>query len=176
MERWRRAPRTRPDPEDIQKPGPGQESVWDYPRPPRIEPVARPIRITFAGVEIAATTAAYRIVETAGAPGYYLPPHDVRTEFLRRNDHASLCEWKGQAHYWSLHVGTRAVENAAWSYPAPEPEYAAIRDHFAFFAGRVDACYLGGERVSPQPGGFYGGWVTADIVGPFKGLPGSESW
>lgn len=176
MERWRRAPRTRPNPEEIQQPAPGQESVWDYPRPPRVEPVTRPIRVVFAGVEVAATTAAYRVVETAGAPVYYLPPQHVRTEYLRRRDHVSLCEWKGQAHYWSLHVGTRTVENAAWSYPSPEPEYAAIRDHFAFFAGRVDACCIGGERVTPQPGEFYGGWVTPDIVSPFKGVPGSETW
>ncbi len=176
MERWRRMQRNRPNPAEIIKPGPGQESVWDYPRPPRLEPVTKPIRVVFAGTEIAAAPASFRVVETAGAPVYYLPPTTVRTGLLRRSDQTSLCEWKGQACYWSIQVGDRQARNAAWSYPEPVPDFGAIRDHFAFFAGRVDACYLGDERVEPQPGGFYGGWVTANIVGPIKGEPGTESW
>ena len=170
-------PRQRPSPDEIAKPGPGQESVWDYPRPPRVEPVMKSIRIVFAGIDIAATAAALRVVETAGAPVYYLPPQDVRTDLLRFSDQAvSLCEWKGEARYWHLFVGTHKVQNAAWSYPTPEPAYAAIREHFAFYAGRVDACYFGDEQVTPQPGGFYGGWLTRNIVGPIKDVPGSENW
>ena len=176
MERWRRAPRQRPAPADIIEPGPGQESVWDYPRPPRLEPVSQPIRIVFASLDIAAASIAFRVVETAGAPCYYLPPDTVRVDCLRPSKNTSLCEWKGEARYWSIQVGRHVSENAAWSYPEPEPDFAPIRDHLAFFAGRVDACYLGSERVEPQPGGFYGGWVTANIVGPIKGGPGTEHW
>ncbi len=172
--RWRRAVRKRPD--RIATPGPGQESVWDYPRPPRLERVSRPVRVEFAGVLLAESDRALRVCETSSPPAYYLPPEDVRRDLLEPFEHRTLCEWKGLATYWSLRVGERVAREAAWSYPDPDPAYAALRDHFAFHAGRVDACRVGGERVTPQPGAFYGGWITPELVGPFKGEAGSEGW
>ena len=171
--RWRSAPRRRPKPIP---PGPGQESVWDYPRPPRLEPVAGRVRVEFAGEVIAETKSALRVCETASPATYYVPEADVRSEWLEPSDSQSFCEWKGAARYWSIRVGARHAVNAAWSYPRPTAPFEALAGHFAFFAGRVDACYVGGERVTPQPGGFYGGWVTPNVVGPFKGEPGTEGW
>jgi uncharacterized protein (DUF427 family) len=173
---WRRMARQRPPAESIVKPGPGQESVWDYPRPPRVEPVAARITVVFAGLTLAGTTRALRVIETAGAPVYYLPREDVRTDLLARSDRWSLCEWKGIAEYWTVRVDEHVAENAAWSYPEPAEGYEPIKDHFAFFPAKVDACYVGDEKASPQPGGFYGGWITQNVVGPFKGEPGSEAW
>jgi uncharacterized protein (DUF427 family) len=155
---------------------PGQESVWDYPRPPRVEPVRQRIRVEFVGVVIADTGRAYRVIETASPPTYYLPPADIRMECLEPSAHRSVCEWKGQARYWSVRVGDRVVADAAWSYPDPLAGFEAIRDHVAFYPGKMDACYVGDQRVTPQPGGFYGGWITPDIVGPFKGDPGTTHW
>lgn len=173
-ERWRRIPRARP--RHITRPGPGQESVWDYPRPPRLEREARRVRVELAGVVLADTVRAWRVCETASPPTYYVPPDDARMDLLTPSAHTSFCEWKGSARYWALRVGERVVPEAAWSYPRPEPEFAEIRDHLAFYPGRVDACFVGEHRVTPQPGSFYGGWVTPDVVGPFKGEPGSEGW
>ena len=172
--RWRSVPRERP--RDITQPGPGQESVWDYPRPPRVEADRRTLRVELGGVVIAASRRTLRVLETAGPPVFYLPPADVRVELLERSDETSLCEWKGTAVYWTIRAGGHVAPNAAWSYPDPEPEFALIRDHLAFFAGRVDACSVGGARVVPQPGDYYGGWITPEITGPFKGTPGSERW
>jgi uncharacterized protein (DUF427 family) len=157
-------------------PGPGQESVWDYPRPPRLEPTSRLVVVTFGGVEIARSTRALRLLETSHPPTYYVPPEDVRREHLFPAPGASVCEWKGAARYWSIRVGERVSQQAAWSYADPVARYAALRDHLCFYASRVDACFVDGERVTPQPGDFYGGWITADIVGPFKGGPGSMGW
>jgi len=157
-------------------PGPGHESVWDYPRPPRVEPDTRLIRVEFAGVAIAETTRALRVLETASPPTFYLPAADVRGDLLVPAQRSSYCEWKGPASYWTIRVGDREARNAAWGYLAPKPGFAALKDHFAFYAGRVDACRVGGERVTPQPGRFYGGWITSEVVGPFKGEPGSEGW
>jgi len=151
------------------EPGPGQESVWDYPRPPRLEPTPRRVRVTLSGVTVADSRRALRILETSHPPTYYVPPGDVRLDLLRPAVGSSFCEWKGAARYWTLVVGDRTSPSCAWSYPDPFPEYVALRDHIAFYANRVDACYLDDVRVEPQPGGFYGGWVTPDIVGPFKG-------
>ena len=139
-------------PVEIQVPGPGQESVWDYPRPPRVESVARRIRVEFGGIVLAETVAAFRVIETASPPVYYLPPADVWTEVLEPSPRSTVCEWKGVANYHSIHVGDRFVEDVAWSYPEPNPGYGAIRDYFAFYAGKMDACYVGGVRVMPQPG------------------------
>lgn len=171
---WQTLPRERPS--GIVRPGPGQESVWDYPRPPRLERVTRAVRVEHAGRTLARSEAALRVCETAGPPAYYLPPGDVARDCLEPAAQRSFCEWKGEAHYWHLRVGERFVANAAWSYPEPDPGYAALRDHLAFFAGRVDACFVGDARVLPQPGGFYGGWITPELVGPFKGERGSEGW
>lgn len=163
-------------PTDRVIPGPGQESVWDYPRPPRVEPVPERIRVVVDGIDIADSTRALRVLETAGAPVYYLPPDDVRTDLLRPSDHASICEFKGEAAYHSLFLPNRVVLDAAWSYPEPNPGYEAIRDHLAFYAWRVDEAWVGEERATPQPGRFYGGWVTSRIVGPIKGGPGTFGW
>jgi uncharacterized protein (DUF427 family) len=157
-------------------PGLGQESVWDYPRPPRVEPVPERIRVRAGGITIADSTRALRVLETSGPPVYYLPPADVRTDLLRPTEHSSVCEWKGTARYHAVVLPNREITNAAWSYPHPSPGYEAIRDHLAFYAGRVDEAWVGDERAIPQPGHFYGGWITSWIVGPFKGGPGSFGW
>lgn len=157
-------------------PDPGQESVWDYPRPPRVEPVAERIRVVVDGVVAADSTRALRVLETAGPPVYYLPPDDVRVDLLVRTPHRSLCEFKGEASYWTVALPGRSIANAAWSYPRPKPGYVAIRDYLAFYAWAVDEAWVGDERATPQPGRFYGGWVTSRIVGPFKGDPGSFGW
>ena len=152
------------------------ENVWSYPRPPRIEPVHRPLRIVFAGRTIATTEAAYRVLETSHPPVYYLPRAAFTDCILDAAEGQSFCEWKGVARYWTIRVDDRTAERVAWSYPDPEPAYAAIRDHLAVYAGSMDACYVGTEQVTPQPGGFYGGWITSDLEGPFKGGPGSAGW
>jgi uncharacterized protein (DUF427 family) len=153
-----------------------KESVWEYPRPPRVEPTSRRIRVIFNGVTIADTCQALRVLETSHAPVYYIPPEDVRREFLLPSARKTFCEFKGTARYWTVHVGDREAKNAAWSYPSPNQGYEAIRDYFAFYAAPMDACYVDNDRVEPQPGGFYGGWITSDIRGPFKGDRGTEDW
>lgn len=173
-ERWRAARRGRP--QHIEPAGPGRESVWDYPRPPRIEADARRVRVEHGGVRIADSRRALRVLETAGPPCFYLPRQDVRLDLLEPTARTTFCEWKGVARYWSLRVGGHFVAEAAWSYPEPEAGFESIASHLAFFAGRVDACWVDDERVSPQPGDFYGGWITPEIAGPFKGEPGSENW
>lgn len=158
------------------EPGPGQESVWDYPRPPRVEPVAERVRVIVDGIAIADSTRALRVLETAGAPVYYLPRADVRTELLVPSSSTSWCEWKGPASYWALETGGRQIPDVAWSYERPNPGYASIAGHLAFYAARVDEAWVGEERATPQPGGFYGGWLTSRITGPVKGEPGSRGW
>jgi len=165
-----------PPPGDRIAPGPGQESVWDYPRPPRVEPVPERIRVVVDGFAIADSTQALRVLETAGPPVYYVPPADVRMDLLAQTSHRSVCEFKGEASYWTVALPGRSIANAAWSYPHPNPGYEAIRGHLAFYAWAVDEAWVGHERVTPQPGRFYGGWVTSRIVGPFKGGPGSFGW
>jgi uncharacterized protein (DUF427 family) len=157
-------------------PGPGQESVWDYPRPPRVEPVPERLRVIVDGAVLAETTRGLRVLETAGAPVYYFPPDDVRWDRLAPGPRWSVCEWKGVASYYVYDDGSRRIEDVAWSYPDPSPGFEAIRGYLAFYAGRVDEAWVGGERATPQPGGFYGGWVTSRIVGPIKGEPGSFDW
>ncbi|HEX8026688.1 MAG TPA: DUF427 domain-containing protein [Candidatus Limnocylindrales bacterium] len=134
------------------------------------------ICVVVEGVAIADSTRALRVLETAGPPVYYLPPEDVRTDLLRPSPHSTFCEWKGSAAYHSLQVATRTIHNVAWSYPEPLPGYEAIRDHLAFYAGLVDEAWVGDGRALPQPGRYYGGWVTSKIVGPFKGEPGTAGW
>ena len=158
------------------EPGPGQESVWDYPRPPRVEPVPERLRVVVDGEIVAETTRGQRVLETAGAPVYYLPLVDVRMDLLERSERTTMCEWKGKAVYFHYAGSGRPRANVAWSYPDPNPGYEAIGDHLAFYASRVDEAWVGDERATPQPGRFYGGWVTSRVVGPFKGEPGSEGW
>ncbi len=157
-------------------PSPGQESVWDYPRPPKFELVPNTVRVEFNGEIVAESTRAFRLLETSHPPTYYIPPEDVRTEFLVPNSRRSFCEFKGQASYWNLDVHGRKSEAAAWSYAKPTQPYLSLRDHLAFYPSRVDACFAGGERVQAQPGDFYGGWITSNISGPFKGEPGTGHW
>lgn len=173
-EKWRAFPRTRPA--GIVLPGPGQESVWDYPRPPRVDRVVARVRVELEGRTVADTTRALRVCETASPPVYYIPPADIEMAHMEPSVRTSFCEWKGLASYWSVRVGSREVKDAAWSYPDPDPGFEDIRDYIAFYPRRMDACWVDQDQVTPQPGFYYGGWVTPDLVGPFKGSPGSESW
>jgi uncharacterized protein (DUF427 family) len=157
-------------------PGPGQESVWDYPRPPRLEDCPRRIRIDFGGVTIAETGRAKRLLETSHPPAYYLPPEDVTPGVLIPTASSTWCEYKGRAVYFTVRAGGREVIDAAWAYPEPTTAFAAMAGYVAFYAGPMDACWVDDERAEPQPGGFYGGWVTRDVVGPFKGDPGTLGW
>lgn len=157
-------------------PQPGQESVWDYPRPAIGEPTAARLRVEFAGKVIAETTSGVRTLETSHPPTYYFPPADVDAEALRPNVRRSLCEWKGQARYFDIVVDDRESVQAGWSYADPTPQFRLLKDHFAFYPALMDACFVDGEHVKPQPGGFYGGWVTSSVVGPFKGGPGTMGW
>ena len=150
--------------------------MWDYPRPPRLEPVATHIRIVFAGVTIADTLGGFRVLETSHPPNYYLPAGDILEGCLTRTPQRSFCEWKGTAHYYDVTVGDAVAPGAAWGYDAPNAAFAAIAGFVAFYPGPMDRCLVGDEVVEPQPGGFYGGWITADLVGPFKGAPGTQRW
>ncbi len=154
------------------------ESVWDYPRPPKLEPSGRAIRVVHAGVTVAATIRALRVLETSHPPVYYIAPEDIAMNYLQRSPRrSSFCEFKGAAEYWSLAIdGAKPVADVAWSYAKPAGVYSALRDHLAFYASRVDECYVDEERVIAQPGDFYGGWITSDVTGPFKGAPGTMGW
>jgi len=159
-----------------ERPGPGQESVWDYPRPPRVEPFDGHVEVILNGRTIAETRRAMRVLETSHPPVYYIPRDDVVADCLVPVAGESWCEWKGAASSYDLVVGKRRVERGAWSYEQPTVGYEPIRRHVAFYAGPMDACLVNGERVRPQPGGFYGGWITDSLCGPFKGEPGSRFW
>ncbi len=158
------------------QPRPGQESVWDYPRPPSLERCTRHIAITFGGEVVADTNRAWRVCETSHPPVYYLPREDIATGVLIRGQGSSYCEFKGRATYWSLAVGDRVEPEVGWSYENPSQGYAVMAGAVAFYPGRVDLATLDGEPVRPQAGGFYGGWITDDVVGPFKGEPGTSGW
>ena len=158
------------------EPGPGQVSVWDFPRPPALEPVTATLRVVLGGVTVAESTNGYRVCETSHAPAYYFPPGDVAPEALRPAPGASFCEWKGVAAYADVRGGERVAERAAWSYPEPTAPFTALKDHVAFYAGQMDACFVGEAEVSPMDGDFYGGWITPELVGPFKGAPGTRHW
>jgi uncharacterized protein (DUF427 family) len=158
------------------EPAPGQESVWDYPRPPRIEKSSKHVEVFFNNVLIADSSATLRVLETSSPPVYYIPRSDIEMKYLIPSAKITACEWKGAASYYTVSVYDKRAENAAWHYPDPAHGYEAIRDHIAFYPQMMDACYLDGELVKAQPGKFYGGWITRDIVGPFKGEPGTEGW
>lgn len=157
-------------------PQPGQESVWEYPRPPRLEKTDKRIQIVFNGQTIVDTTGAYRVLETSHPPTYYIPPQDIDQTVIRKANGRSLCEWKGQAAYISVQVGDKIAEKVGWYYANPTPDFQAIKNYVAFYPAPMDVCTVAGEEVTPQPGGFYGGWITADIVGPFKGESGTWGW
>jgi uncharacterized protein (DUF427 family) len=152
--------------------------VWDYPRPPRLERTDAVVRVEHAGAVIGETMRAWRVLETSQPPGIYLPPDDLALELLRPAAAAAStwCEWKGAASYLDVVVGDAESPGAAWTYRAPTPPFAALRDHVAFYPQRVDACLVDGERVQANGGAFYGGWITSRIVGPFKGDPGTAFW
>jgi uncharacterized protein (DUF427 family) len=154
----------------------GQESSWDYPRPPRVEATGRHVVANFGGVAVADTREAVRLLEKANPPVYYIPPQHVRLELMTLNRHRTHSEELGAAAYYDLTLDGREVRNAAWVYTDPLPGYEAIRGRIAFHAGRIDEAFVDGERVTPQPGSFGNGWITSDVVGPFKGEPGSWSW
>lgn len=162
-----------PDPVD---PESHQESVWDYPRPPALERDDRHIRVIFNDTTIGDTTRAFRVLETSHPPVFYLPPSDVAMTHLHQTDRTSGCEFKGRAVYYTVTVGSRTATNAAWSYPNPTEEYAHLKDHVAFYASKMDACWVGDEKARAQEGDFYGGWITDEVVGPFKGGPGTGTW
>jgi len=156
-------------------PGPGQESVWDYPRPPRLEANTRHLLVVLGGEVVAETRGGYRVLETSHPPVYYFPPEDCAPGALVPVDGSSFCEWKGQASYWSLQQPER-ITDVAWSYPAPTAAFAAIAGHLAFYAQKVEECWVDDEQVQPNPGSFYGGWITSRVVGPFKGGTGTQGW
>lgn len=158
------------------EPGPGQESVWDYPRLPRLEDSDRRVKVVFGGVTLAYTTRAKRVLETSHPPVYYIPPDDIRIEHLTLAEGTSYCEWKGVARYYDIVTEERRERRSAWFYPEPVPAYAELKDCVAFYPSLMDACWVDGEKVRAQEGDFYGGWVTSGIVGPFKGGPGTWGW
>lgn len=155
---------------------PGQESVWNYPRPAIAEPTARQIRIAHKGIVLADSCNAWRTLETSHPPTYYIPQSDITMANLAPNLARSICEWKGQAVYWDVVIAGERIAGAGWSYPTPTPAFAGIKDHIAFYAAPFDAVLVDGEQVTPQSGGFYGGWITSREAGPFKGIPGSRFW
>ena len=164
-----------------QPPGPGQESVWDYPRPPRVELSPKLVTVVLGGVEVCRTTRAWRVLETSHPPVWYLPRADWVVGALEPAGGSSYCEWKGVATYLDVVgrndvAGDRRAPRAAWTYPDPTPAFACLQDAVAVYPAAMDACEVDGEVVQPQDGGFYGGWVTRDVVGPFKGAPGTLGW
>ena len=169
---WKHRGQKRPD--FAVTPEPGQESAWDYPRPPKLTPDGRLVEVFYTDQILASSHGTYRVLETASPPSFYIPPEDVNQELLKSAPGSSVCEWKGVAKYWSLGSNPNAGI-IGWSYPDPTPLFESIRDYISFYPA-VLACYVAGERVRAQPGRFYGGWITREIVGPFKGEPGTEFW
>ncbi len=159
-----------------EQPGPGRESVWDYPRPPRLEPTGELVEVVLGGVVVARSTRALRVLETSHPPTYYLPAGEFLPGALRPAAGTSWCEWKGQAAYLDVVGGDVVAERAGWTYPRPQPPYEALAGHVAVYPGRMDRCTVDGETVRPQPGDFYGGWITSRVAGPFKGEPGTRFW
>ncbi len=157
-------------------PGPGQESVWDYPRPPIWEAVPETLRVEFAGETIAETSKGIRVLETSHPPVYYVPPDSIDRAAVRAGSGSSFCEFKGAAQYWDVVVGHRSALRAGWSYPRPNARFVVLADFVAFYASAMDACWVGAEKVDAQAGDFYGGWITSKVVGPFKGAAGTWGW
>jgi len=163
-------------PDFANTPGDGQESVWDYPRPPAFVPDSRLVEVYVGDTLLVRTDHAIRALETGSPPTFYLPPEDVREDLLVPVHRRTLCEWKGQARYWSLVAGDRSAEAAVWAYPDARGGFERIAGWYAFMPGAMDACYVGDDRVAAQAGSFYGGWITPDILGPYKGEPGTGHW
>ena len=157
-------------------PLPGQRSVWTFPRPAVAERTSSHLRVVFAGQTIADTTRGVMTLETSHPPSYYFPPEDIAHGVLTEVGRRTICEWKGVAAYFDVRTAGKTAAGAAWGYPEPTPTFAILRDHVAFYAGMMDACFVDDEQVTPQTGGFYGGWITSGYAGPFKGVPGSNFW
>jgi uncharacterized protein (DUF427 family) len=158
------------------KPQPGQESVWDYPRPARLENTDKQIKIICNGIILAETNKAKRVIETSHPPVYYLPPEDIKIAHLIPTAKKTFCEWKGWCEYFDIAIGDKYINNAAWRYVQPVADFIEIQEYYGFYAHLMDGCYINDELVTPQPGNFYGGWITSDIVGPFKGGEGTWGW
>lgn len=158
------------------KPGKGQESVWDYPRPPKLEAFKGSIRIQFNDEVILETDQGLRVLETSHPPTYYFPKNSFKEGIFKPNPHSSYCEYKGIAGYFDIVVKGKTAKKAAWYYPNPTAPYKDLKDHVCIYAHLMDACYLNDERVKAQEGDFYGGWITSNIVGPFKGGAGTWGW
>lgn len=170
----RRRHPSHPEPDPI---GPGQESVWDYPRPPRLETTASLLEVELGGVVVARSHGGWRVLETSHPPTYYLPADAFLPGVLRPVAGSTTCEWKGRATYFDLVAPDGTVApRAAWTYPDPTPGFVDVAGAIAVMPAAVEACRVDGELVTPQPGGFYGGWVTGAVVGPFKGSPGTMGW
>ena len=152
------------------------ENVRDYPRPPRLEPFPHPIRIVLGGLEIAHTIKAWRVLETFHPPTYYIPKNAFLEGVIQKAEGSSLCEWKGQASYFSLSAGGKTAPRCAWAYAKPTPDFEPIAGHLAVYCHMMDACFVDGEQAKPQPGNFYGGWVNSWTTGPIKGAPGTTHW
>jgi uncharacterized protein (DUF427 family) len=161
-------------PQPVQS-GPGQESVWGFPRPPSIEDSTRHILVRKNGIVLAETRSAKRVLETSHAPTYYIPRRDVAMHHLAESSNQTVCEWKGSATYFDLMAGGFSIQSVAWTYENPTPGFIEIHGYLAFYPDRLE-CYLDGEQALAQAGGFYGGWITSDVVGPFKGEPGTRNW
>ena len=157
-------------------PEPGQESVWNYPRPARLEDTNKSIRIIVNSIVLAETTKAKRVIETSHPPSYYIPSEDIKLEYFIETPKKTWCEWKGKCQYYDISIADKYINNAAWRYIEPTPDFVTIQEYYAFYPSLMDACYVNDELVKSQPGDFYGGWITADIVGPFKGSPGTMGW
>jgi uncharacterized protein (DUF427 family) len=152
------------------------ESVWDYPRPPRVEPSTRHVRVVVRGTTLADSMRAVRVLETSHPPSWYVPAEDIRMDLLVLTTRLTVCEFKGEASYYRWAGDHEAHAEIAWTYLDPLPGYESIRGHMSFYAGRVDEAWVDEERVTPQEGDFYGGWITSDVGGPFKGGPGTRGW
>ncbi len=157
-------------------PKPGQESVWDYPRPPRLEVTNAHLRIVYNGEVIADSNRAYRVLETSHPPTYYIPTTDFKAGLLIPVDGSSFCEFKGKANYYDIQVGGKVDKHAAWGYKNPTKAFEQLKDTVSVYAHKMEACYVNDEKVQAQEGDFYGGWITKNIVGPFKGAPGTWGW
>lgn len=158
------------------KPKQGQESVWDYPRPPKVEPFSSHIRISHQSQTLIDTNRSFKLMETSHPPTYYLPISDFKQGVLRENEHRTFCEFKGVANYFDLIIDGNIFHNIGWTYHLPNKYYLMLKDHISLYASKLDACYVNNEKVSAQEGDFYGGWITSNIVGPFKGAPGTYGW
>ncbi len=158
------------------EPGPGQESAWDYPRPPAAVEVDRKVVVRFAGRIVATTNRPVKVMETSHPPVYYIPLAEVDGQVLRPTSHHTVCEYKGTASYFDVVVGDQQAKNAAWYYPHPNADYEVLKDCVAFYPQAMEQCTVDGEVVTAQPGHFYGGWITSEVVGPFKGSPGTMGW